>query len=169
MKFKLLAILTSILVLSTTTVMADDQVVSVPGAGWKIRFNAPKLTPLTGGVPNVYSGRADRLQISFFVEAPRCAGGDSDTNIYNCFANALQKNPAVIWDTERGNTTPNGVQVMYMSKIDSEKGSVKAFNINLLFARRGKWADFHASIVSPTQDDVKELFKLVASVVAEDE
>ena len=99
-----------------------------------------------------------------FVEPPRCPGGDSDENIYECFAAVLRKNPIADWDTERANTRPNGgVVVMYMTR--GEVGGAKggAFNINLLLAHQGKWVDMHTSIASPTQDDIKALFAIVSS------
>ena len=163
----LLVALCSTLVFSSAR--AEDQVIPAPGEGWKVRISAPKLDPVPSVVPSAFSGQAGRLQISFFVEPPRCAGGDSNENIYKCFATSLQRNPLVVWDTERANTRPNGVQVMYISQANTEKGAGKSFNINLLFARRGKWADIHASIASPTQEDVKELFKIMDSIAVEDE
>lgn len=166
-KFQFVGAVASMLVFSS--VLADDYVVSTPGEGWGIRFKAPKLSTVESPVPSVFAGRAERLQIAFFVEPPRCPGGDSDANIYRCFATSLQKNPLVLWDTERANTRPNGIQVMYMSKMETEKGVGKSFNINLLFFRGGKWADLHASIASPTQDDIKELFAIVDSIVIVDE
>lgn len=167
MNLKLMAGLT--LALLAQTCLAEEQVISVPGEGWRIRFDAPKLTPVDSPLKSVYFGHADRLVLSFFVEPPKCPGGDSDENIYACYTATLQKNPAVDWDTERGNTVPNGVQVMYMSSIEAGGQKAKAFNINLLFARKGKWADLHVSIAGPTRDDVKALFALIQSVKAEDE
>ena len=154
----------------SSPVLAEEQVVSVPGEGWRIRFDAPKLTPGESLVPSVFYGRADRLQVSFFVEPPRCAGGDSDENIYECFTASLRKNPFVDWDTERGNTRPSGgVMVMYISRGEVAGIVGSAFNINLLFPRNGKWADLHTSIASPTEEDVRLLFDLVNSVAIEDE
>jgi hypothetical protein len=150
--------------------IAEEHVISVPGEGWRIRFDAPKLTPGEGFVPSVFYGRADRLQVSFFVEPPGCPGGDSDENIYECFTESLRNNPHVDWDTERGNTRPSGgVMVMYISRGEVAGVTGTAFNINLLFPRNGKWADLHTSIASPTDEDVRLLFELVNSVAIEDE
>jgi hypothetical protein len=167
MKLQIIVALASTLVFSFAR--SEDRIIPAPGEGWRVRISAPKLDTVPSVLPSAYSGRAGRLEISFFVEPPRCAGGDSDENIYKCFATSLQRNPLVVWDTERANTRPNGIQVMYISQASSEKDAAKAFNINLLFARRGKWADIHVSIASPTQEDVKELFKIMDSITVEDE
>ena len=151
-------------VLISTSALAEDQIISIPGEDWKIRFDAPRLTPDKGIPTSVFYGRADRLQISVFVEPPRCPGGDSDENVYECFAAVLKRNPVADWDSERANTRPNGgVTVMYMTR--AEIGGVKghAFNINLLLVHKGKWVDMHTSIASPTEDDIKTLFAIVNS------
>jgi hypothetical protein len=152
-------------VLIATSAMAEDQSISIPGEDWKIRFDAPALTPDQGIPTSVFHGRADRLQISVFVEAPRCPGGDSDENVYECFAAVLKKNPVADWDTERANTRPNGgVTVMYMTRAEIGGAKGRAFNINLLLVHKGRWVDMHTSIASPTQDDIKTLFAIVNSV-----
>jgi hypothetical protein len=148
---------------------AEDQVISVPGEGWRIHFESPKLAPLGSTSRSLFLGRADRLQVSFFVEPPRCVGGDSDENIYECFTKSLKTNPVVEWDTERGNTVPNGVLVMYMAKMEIDGRVGRSFNVHLLFARHGKWADLHSSIASPTADDVSRLMALIDSVKIEAE
>jgi hypothetical protein len=161
---KFAAILSLAGLLMATSASAEEQTISIPGEGWKIRFDAPKLTPSKGVANSVFNGRSDRLQISVFVESPRCPGGDSDENVYECFAEALRKDPVADWDSERANTRPNGgVTVMYMTRgeIGGTKGG--AFNINLLLVHEGKWVDMHTSISSPTQDDIKALFAIVSS------
>src|SRR5262249_26333668 len=139
------------------------------GEGWRIRFKAPKLTPQEDTNPSIYYGRADRFQLSFFVEPPRCPGGDSDEVIYNCFAETLRRNPIVDWDSERGNTNHNGVVVMYITRATIAGKTGSAFNINLLFAHRGKWADVHTSIAAPKKEDVPKLGAIIDSIAVEDE
>jgi hypothetical protein len=164
------AILSIASILIATPVVAEDQTISIPGEDWKIRFDAPQLTPGKGVAQSVFYGRADRLQISVFVELPRCPGGDSDENVYECFAAVLRKNPVADWDSERANTRANGgVTVMYMTREEIGGAKGGAFNINLLLVHQGKWVDVHTSIASPTQDDVKALFAIVSSVEIEPE
>ena len=165
-----------LLILSATAVLlasspayAAEQILPVPGEGWHIRLDAPPLTPAAVTFGSVYSGSAGRLQLSFFVSAPRCAGGDANEAIYHCYTAALKKSPLVVWETERGNTVPNGVQVMYMARLDTAQAAGKSFNMHLLFARNGKWADVHASIASPTKDDITLLAAVVNSIVIEDD
>ena len=151
-------------VLIATSALAEDQIISIPGEDWKIRFDAPRLTPDKGVPASAFYGRADRLQISVFVEPPKCPGGDSDENVYECFAAVLKKDPIADWDTERANTRPNGgVTVMYMTHVETGGAKGSAFNINLLLVYKGKWVDMHTSIASPTQGDVKALFAIVNS------
>jgi hypothetical protein len=56
-----------------------------------------------------------------------------------------------------------------MARLDTAQGSGKSFNIHLLFARNGKWADVHASIASPTKEDITLLAAVVNSIVIEDD
>jgi hypothetical protein len=149
--------------------LAVEQVIPVPGEGWHLRFEAPALEPLKSNVPSVFYGHAGRLQVSMFAEAPRCPGPDTNENIYNCFAAALKRSPYVVWETERGNTVPNGVQVMYLSRMEVEGKVGSSFNLNLLFARRGKWVDFHVSMAAPAREDVDALLDLMKSVKIEDD
>jgi hypothetical protein len=122
------------------------------------------LTPGKGVSTSVFHGRADRLQISVFVEPPKCSGGDSDENVYECFAAVLKKDPIADWDTERANTRPNGgVTVMYMTRVETGGAKGRAFNVNLLLVYKGKWVDMHTSIASPTKEDVEALFAIVNS------
>ena len=151
-----------------TSALADPLTIPVPGAGWGIQLNAPKLSPFPDGQAGIYSGHADRLQLSFFAEPPHCMGGDSNENLYNCFATQLQKSPIVLWDSERANTAANGVHVMYMSQMAVAGQKFSAFNIDVLFAHKGKWADLHASIISPQEADVSKLMALADSVVVAD-
>lgn len=167
MRHILLAALASVFVISAA--QAEEQTISVPREGWRIRFNAPKLTPTENEVPGVFTGIAGRFQLSFFVEKPRCPGPDTDENIYNCFAALLKKNPTVLWDTESGNKAKNGVHVAYMAELKTDKGVGCAFNLNLLFAHGGKWADVHLSFASPTKEDVPVIFDIADSIVVEDE
>ena len=147
---------------------AEEQVIPAPGEGWRIRFDAPKLSPTSGATPSVFFGRADRFQLSFFVQPPRCNWPDTDENIYACFLKLLLGNPYVVSNTVRGNTRPNGVLVMYLMRAERDERVGSAFNMNLLFARNGKWADVHASFTSPTQEDVKALFAIMDSIKVED-
>ena len=137
-------------VLITSSALAGDETttVRVPGEQWVVQFDGPSLKtsePSSGGV---YYGAHDKLQVSMFVDPPKCPGGDSDENIYNCFAEALKKNPIVDRDTERGNTTPNGIHIMYMTRMEVAGKTGHALNVNVLFVRNGKWVDFHASVAS---------------------
>ena len=151
---------------------AEEQVIRVPGEGWRIRFDAPKLTPQPANprsVPPIFFGRADRFQLSFFVEAPRCGGPETDENIYNCRLKTLLNSPYVMRNTVRGNTVPNGVLVTYLTQVERDGLRGTAFNANLLFARKGKWADVHTSFASPIPEDVKALYAIMDSIKVEND
>jgi hypothetical protein len=162
-------LLAVLLLLSLFEVRAEEQSISVPGEGWRIRFDAPKLTPTTGSVPSVFFGGAGRFQLSFFVEPPRCSGPDTYENIYACSLKHILANPYVVRDSVRANTTRNGVQVISLYRIQSSSGVGTNLAVNLLFARKGKWADVHASFASPTAEDAKALFAIMDSLTIEDE
>ena len=153
------------LLLLSPAVQAEEQLIQVPGEGWAVRLNAPRLDSSTGPGRGVFFGKADRLQVSIFVDAPRCQGSNSDEKMYECFAASLKKNPVVKWESERANTRPNGgVLVMYMTHAEVNGTTGNAFNINVLLAKNGKWVDMHASIASPTREDIASLLTVAASM-----
>lgn len=151
----------------------EEQTIRVPGEGWRIRFDAPKLSPGPAPAPGerrrVFYGSAGLFQLTFFVEPPRCVGPDTDENIYACFLPNLLKNPYIVSDSIRANTVPNGVQVMAFSRVQTERGTGTNFSMHLLFAQHGKWADVHASFASPTKDDVRALAAIMSSIKIEDD
>ena len=148
---------------------AEEQVIQVPGEGWHIRFEAPRLVAVSGQKQSVFYGSADRFQLSFFVEPPHCSGPDTDENIYACFLPKLLNNPYIVKDTVRANTKQNGVQVMALSRVEMGGGVGTNFSMHLLFARNGKWADVHASFASPTKADAKTLSVIMDSIKVEDD
>jgi hypothetical protein len=164
---RLIALVT--LLLSWSPAHSEEQTIPVPGEGWRIRFESPQLTPIAGPVPSVFYGRADRFQLSFFVEKPQCDGPDTDENIYACHLKKVLSNPYVVRDSVRGNTTPNGVQTMALYRVQTAEGVGTNFSMNLLFARMGKWANVHASIASPKPEDVRALSAFMKSIKIEDE
>lgn len=153
----------------SSTAWADEQVIPVPGEGWGIRFEAPRLVAVSGSKQSVFYGSADRFQLSFFVEPPRCGGPDTDENIYACFLPKLLNSPHIMKDSVRANTKQNGVQVMAFSREEIGGRVGTNFSMHLLFARHGKWADVHASFASPTKDDVKTLSAIMDSIRVEDD
>jgi len=165
--------LAMVFLLTCSTAWGEEQTIRVPGEGWRIRFEAPKLLPGPAPAPGerqrVFYGSAGLFQLTFFVEPPRCGGPDTDENIYACFLPNLLKNPYIVSDSVRANTVPNGVQVMALSRVQTERGTGTNFSMHLLFARRGKWADVHASFASPTKDDVRALAAIVSSIKIEDD
>ena len=155
--------------LFVSAVHAEEQTISVPGEGWRIRFNAPKLSPLVSAVPSVYYGSSGRFQLSFFVEPPRCSGPDTYENMYACYLKRLLANQFILRESISGNTKANGVHVMSFAKIVMPNGVGTNFAMNLLFARNGKWANVHCSFASPTEAEVRELVAIMDSIAVEDE
>jgi len=150
---------------------AEELLIPVPGAGWHLRMDVPAgMHPADAAAGALYAGVSGRFQVSAFTEAHEwCPGPETNENIYACYTALLRKSPVADWNSERGNTAPNGVHIMYMSyaTIDGKKGS--AFNINVLFAHGGKWVDVHFSMASPKPDDADVLLAAAASVKAVDD
>ena len=145
---------------------AADTHLGIPGQSWEIRFDAPAYNKIDEqNLPNQYrlSGNDGRFTLSYYFEPPRCDGGMSKEAIYNCFNASLQHNPLVVYSTERANRLEKGVAVMYMTQADVDGRKVSSFNVNVLFARDGKWGDLHVSYVSPQAADIQTLFKVAQS------
>ena len=136
----------------------------VPGQGWEIRFDGPEFRKVAE------SNEADhyklagndgaRFNVSFFAEPPSCAGGDSNEALLACYQQALQRNAMVVPASERANTLPKGVMVMYVIQGEVEGQKVTLLNVNVLFAHRGRWGDLHASFESPIRGDIDTLVDL---------
>lgn len=165
-------LLAAFLVLHLAGANAEEQTIVVPGEGWRITFDAPQLTrrPFPPNVRGgVFSGSAGLFQVTFFVDRPWCEGPDTHENLYACFQKNMAANRYVLPDSVRGNTTRYGVQTMSFARVPTPYGVGTNMGMHLLFARNGKWADFHASFASPTPDDVKALAAIMASIRVEDE
>lgn len=151
--------------LLTQGAWGEEQLIQVPGDSWAVRINARKLESRKPNGNGVYLGIANRLQVTLHVDAPRCGGGSSNEVIYECFASSLKKNPIVKWETERANTRTNGgVLVMYMSSTEVDGKTGSAFNVNVLLSNKDKWVNMHASIASPTREDIATLFSIAESM-----
>ena len=145
---------------------ADEVLVPVPGAGWHLRMDLPSAVK-PGPTPpgGLYGAGAGRFNVTAFAEEHAwCPGPETNENVYKCFAARLRANPIVDWDTERGNTMPNGVQVMYMTHAQIDGAKATAFNVDVLFPHAGKWVDVHFSVVSPTPGDLPGLLAMAGSV-----
>ena len=71
--------------------------------------------------------------------------------------------------TIRANETPRGVQVAYLMELPLGERKVRAFNINYLFAKNGKWADLHISVIQPAKGDFEAVFKMLDTVAVIDQ
>jgi hypothetical protein len=162
----------AVVLLQAAVAAAVEQSIPVPGEGWRLTFDAPLLAQrpfppsFRGGV---FSGIADRFQVTFFVDQPWCSGPDTHENLYACFVTNTATNPYVLPDSVRGNTTRYGVQTMTFMRVPTRSGAATNMGMHLLFARNGKWADFHASFASPNQADAKALFAIMESIRVEDD
>jgi hypothetical protein len=166
------SLLAAFLVVHLGCAKAEEQTIVVPGEGWRITFDAPKLTQrpfppnIRGGI---FSGNAGLFQLTFFVDRPWCDGPDSHDNLYACFQKGMAGNRYVVPGSIRGNTTRYGVQTMSFARVPTASGVATNMGMHLLFAKNGKWADFHASFAMPTPADVEALAAIMESIRVEDE
>jgi hypothetical protein len=140
---------------------------AVPGEKWALRFESPELTKIkevSSGNGYAYTGTADRMNLSLFVETPTCPGGDAIQNIYKCFGEKIQHVPYVVNGSIAAFEAPDGLQVTYLMQVPSGEKSYRMFNLHFLFARNGKWGDLHISVVQPSKSDLEIVTSLVKSL-----
>jgi hypothetical protein len=145
---------------------AADTRLAVPGQGWEVRFDAPAYEKKSEhDSPEQYrmAGNGGRFNLSFFVETPTCAAGLGNEALVGCYKEALARNPMVVPATVRASALSKGVSVMYIIQGDWKGQKVSLFNVNVLFAHRGKQGDLHVSIVEPQSADIEALVKLAQS------
>jgi hypothetical protein len=161
-------VLASCVLTACAPALAEETRLPVPGQGFGVRFEGPafaRIEESSGPAQYKYLGNAGRFFVSFIVEPPKCPGGNTQEKIYDCFNTALKHNPYVVYETERGNTLPDGkVLVAYMTQADGGGHALRAFNLNVLFAHGEKWGDVHLSVVQPKPEDVDALLKMAQSV-----
>ena len=153
--------------LVASSAVAETVVLPIPNEAWSIQFDGPSLKEVksqSGPAGYAYAGNAGRVNVSLFVEAPSCAGGDSNAARYKCFTSQITKSPLVVRSSIAGNENANGVLVMYLVRTEVNGRPIQAFNAHLLFTQAGKEGDFHASVVQPEGEDVPSLVALVQSV-----
>lgn len=147
--------------------LADPVVIDVPGEKWRLKFDGPAFTRLdvpTTTQGHVYTGNAGRFNLSLHVEEPYCEGGDSARNLFKCFAGRLQSNKYLLIDTLKVRSAADGVQVTYVVEAPFGGKKVAAFNLNYLFARDGKWADLHISVVDFSREDLEAVTAMLSSL-----
>ena len=152
--------------LAGKTASAADTHLAVPGQAWEIRFDAPAYDKAEEqDHPGQYMlrGTGGRFNLSYYLETPSCAGGASNDALYECYKDALRRNPMVIPSTVRANALAKGVAVMYMMQVESNGRKIALFNVNILFAHAGKQGDLHVSYVAPQSADIAALVKLADS------
>ena len=146
---------------------ADFIAIPVDGESWSLGFDAPALKPLP--LPFrpkgfAYFGNANRLNISFFVEQPSCAGGEEPSVRFTCFSATLAKNPFLVRESLRTSTMRNGVFVVYGVRAPFNAATVRQLHMHFLFYEGGKEIDFHASFVEPADADAAALWAIMQSV-----
>lgn len=131
--------------------------IPIPGAGWEIRFESPKLSaPEESGKAPVYTFRAnaDRFNISLFVEPPQGAGSTHEA-CYQHYWRKASRNSDII---EKSVTLSPGKKY-YRVQYDCNVAGMglRMRHVNYYFVFQGKWVDVHISIIAPTKADAKIL------------
>ena len=149
---------------------ADELTIPLPAEKWSLKLDAPAMqkAPVAGD-DAVYAGTAGKWNVSLHVGPPLCAGGDGNENMYKCFGAKMQQMPYIVNGSIRANETPRGVQVAYLMELPLGERKVRAFNINYLFAKNGKWADLHISVIQPAKEDFEAVFKMLDTVAVIDQ
>jgi hypothetical protein len=150
--------------------LAGELRIPVPGEGWTLKLDAPSMSEVPAAREgHVYTGNAGKLNLSLHVSKPLCDGGDSNENVYKCFGAKMQGIPYIINGSIRANEAANGIRVSYLMEVPSGDRKVRAFNLNYLFVKNGKWADLHLSVVQPIKEDIESVFKLIDTVTIVDQ
>jgi hypothetical protein len=146
---------------------ADELRIPVPAEGWALKLAGPAfkkadVANVTEG--RVYVGTSGKFNVSLHVTPPMCEGGDAPDNIYRCFGERMQSVPYIIGSTIRAQKMADGVQVMYMMDAPAGEWKKRVFNINVVFARKGKWGDLHISVVEPEKADLEQALNMAKSL-----
>lgn len=150
----------ALLILASTSAWAESTALNIPGQGWKVTFDAPSLTKVKeGNTANqyMYFGNADRFNLSLFVEAPTCSGGDSHEDFFKCFWPKASRNPIIKKESVKTMCGDRYCKIVYDAEVNFRGAVIQQRSMNFLFAYRGKWTDVHVSVVNPTADDLKVL------------
>jgi hypothetical protein len=152
--------------LSMASLHAESLVIPVVGKGWQIGFEGPTLftenmEPNEEGLR--YKANAGLFNISAFVEAAAVKDGGSKECRDHIWRQA-SKNPMIQKESIKLWSAENCECVEYTIAGDFKGEKFTQANINCFFTHEGKWVDVHASIVSPSAEDVQLLQRLAKSL-----
>lgn len=156
---------------AVTSVHAEQLVVPVAGEGWHLAFEGPRLfkEAMQQDAQGLqYKANAGRFNLSVFVESPDGKGGDHKA-CRDFYWPQASRNPMIQKQTVKHWSAPEGECVEYV--LAGEREGVGAFslaNINCYCSHQGKWVDVHASVISPTDEDVQMLQKLAKSLACKE-
>ena len=134
----------------------------IPDQGWQITFDAPVVTKVkeTNSQTQYYfSGNSDRFNLSLTVETPSCPGESLEDN-YKCILQKIESIPGVVRQSISAEKRPTNIQVSYIIYAPVGGRAIKVMNTHVLFAHKARWGDLHASVVTPTMQEVAMLLGL---------
>lgn len=146
---------------------ADELRIPVKGEGWTLTLDGPPFDAVRNAPPQPgrsYIGSSGPFNVSLMVNEQECGGDSTPENMYKCFGSRMQTNPYIIGSTIRAQRAGDGMKVMYVMEIYNNDRPVRLFNVNYLFAHKGKWADLHLSVVQPQKEDLDKLLRMADTV-----
>ncbi|MBI3130930.1 MAG: hypothetical protein HYZ13_06195 [Acidobacteria bacterium] len=125
--------------------------IEVPGEGWSLSFQAPRLTQKKqatreGGFQ--WMANAAPFVISFFAETP--AGGPTHQACFDHYWPLSSRNPTLDTRSIRISQSPTYHRVQYDCRGTYQGKPYLQRNVNYFFAFRGRWMDLHVSVLNPS-------------------
>ncbi len=153
--------------LGSASLHAEVLIIPVVGQGWQIKFEGPVLAVESQEINAeglTYRGNAGRLNVLARVNAQSGRGGDSKA-CRDYFWRQASQNPMIQQESVKQWSTPYSECVEYVTVDGGEGKGVPQANMHCYFEILGQWADVHASVVSPTEDDTRMLKTLAESLM----
>lgn len=143
--------------------IAEMTSINVPELNLSVRFDAiPANVVEETNTPSryYYIANAGRYNISLTVEDPLCDKGMTVEDSFKCIVPKIESTPGFVKETFSSEIINKGIKMSYISYGPVDKKLVKILNTHILFSDNGKWADLHASVILPTQQEMLMLIRL---------
>lgn len=152
--------------LQDSSVSATTTTITVPGQG-TISFEVPpmnKISETNSAEQYKYAANSGRLNLSIFVEPPKCEGGQTHEAVAKCFTSKIDQTPGIVKSTVSTECVPTYCDVAYLVMLPVGGRTIRELNINVLFVFHGKWVDVHLSMINPTTQDLQSMNQFEKSI-----